>query len=411
MKASIVTIGDEILIGQIVNTNSAWIAGQLNAIGIRVHRMISISDSAEEIHLCLDREFKDVDLIITTGGLGPTSDDITKQTLAEYFGTRLVFNPEAFRDVEAFFAARGLPVTEANRQQAMLPENALSLPNPEGTARGMWFTKGSKQLIALPGVPYEMMVIMENEVLPILERLNAGSFVVHRTIMTAGIGESFLAQLISDWENNLPPHIKLAYLPSPGVVRLRLSAAGNDEQRLNEEIQGQIAQLQTLIPEYIFSLEDEPLPKAIGRMLLEKKATLCTAESCTGGYIAHLITSVPGSSQYYKGSVVAYANEIKEKVLGVDAEILNRHGAVSREVVEAMALGARSLLGTDYAVAVSGIAGPDGGTEQKPVGLTWIAVASPQGVVAQEFRFGNRRERNIQRAAVAALNELRKVIR
>ncbi|MGC8864208.1 MAG: competence/damage-inducible protein A [Bacteroidales bacterium] len=410
MKASIVTIGDEILIGQIVNTNSAWIASRLNAIGIQVQRMLSISDNAEEIRRCLDQEFQSVDLIITTGGLGPTSDDITKPTLAEYFGTRLVFNSDAFRDVEAFFAARGLPLTEANRQQAMLPENALSLPNPEGTARGMWFTANNKHLIALPGVPFEMEAIMENEVLPVLEKMNAGHFVVHRTLMTAGIGESFLAQLISDWENSLPPHIKLAYLPSPGVVRLRLSATGNDEQRLKEEIQNRIEHLQKLIPEYIFSFEDEPLPKAIGRMLLEKKATLCTAESCTGGYIAHLITSVPGSSQYYKGSIIAYANEVKEKILGVNTDTLARYGAVSREVVEAMALGAKNLLGADYAIAVSGIAGPDGGTEQKPVGLTWIAVASPQGVLAQEFRFGNRRERNIQRAAVAALNELRKVV-
>ncbi|MEJ5302809.1 MAG: competence/damage-inducible protein A [Bacteroidales bacterium] len=410
MKASIVTIGDEILIGQIINTNSAWIALRLNSIGIKVHRMLSIGDSREEIIRCLDQEFASVDLIITTGGLGPTSDDITKQTLTEYFGTHLVFNSEAYKDVEAFFTARGLPLTEANRQQAMLPENALSLPNPEGTARGMWFTDGNRQLISLPGVPFEMEVIMENEVLPRLERMYASGALVHRTVMTAGIGESFLADKIAEWEKNLPPHFKLAYLPSPGVVRLRLSASGYDAAALNAEVNNLVEELQKIIPEYIFSLEDEPLPKAIGRMLLARKATLCTAESCTGGYIAHLITTIPGSSQYYKGSVVSYANEIKENLLGVSNNLLHEYGAVSRPVVEAMAAGARNLLKTDYAIAVSGIAGPDGGTVEKPVGLTWIAIAGPEGIVSTEFRLGNRRERNIQRAAVAALNELRKII-
>ena len=410
MKASIVTIGDEILIGQIINTNSAWIASRLNSVGIKVHRMLSIADAADEIKHCLDQEFASVDLIITTGGLGPTSDDITKQTLAEYFGTRLVFNPDAYRDVEAFFAARGLPLTEANRQQAMLPENAQSLPNPEGTARGMWFTTGNRHLISLPGVPFEMEAIMEKEVLPRLERMNAGNAVVHRTVMTAGVGESFLAEKIATWEKNLPPHIKLAYLPSPGVVRLRLSASGSDADSLKAEINRLIDELTRIIPEYIFSLDDEPLPKAIGRMLMKRGASLCTAESCTGGYIAHLITTIPGSSQYYKGSIVAYANEVKKALLGVSPDVLEKHGAVSREVVEAMAQGARRVLEADYAIAVSGIAGPDGGSEQKPIGLTWIAVAGPDGVIAREFRFGNRRERNIQRAAVAALNELRKLI-
>ncbi len=410
MKASIVTIGDEILIGQIINTNSAWIASRLNSIGIKVQRMLSIADAADEIKNCLDQEFASVDLIITTGGLGPTSDDITKQTLAEYFDTRLVFNREAYLDVEVFFAARGLPLTEANRQQAMLPESAQSLPNPEGTARGMWFTSGNRHLISLPGVPFEMEAIMEKEVLPRLERMNAGNAVVHRTVMTAGVGESFLAEKIATWEKNLPPHIKLAYLPSPGVVRLRLSASGSDADSLKAQIDRLIDELSKIIPEYIFSLEDEPLPKAIGRMLLKRGASLCTAESCTGGYIAHLITTIPGSSLYYKGSIVAYANEVKNILLGVSPDVLEKHGAVSREVVEAMAQGARRILAADYAIAVSGIAGPDGGTEHKPVGFTWIAVAGPDGVISREFRFGNRRERNIQRAAVAALNELRKLI-
>lgn len=410
MKASLVTIGDEILIGQVINTNAAWIASRLNSIGIKVLRMVSIADAAEDIKQCLDHEFKFVDLIITTGGLGPTNDDITKQTLAEYFSTPLVFNAEAYRDVEAFFAARGLPLTEANRLQAMLPENALSLPNPEGTARGMWFTSGHRHLISLPGVPFEMEAIMEKEVLPRLETMNTGSAVVHRTLMTAGIGESFLAEKISQWEKSLPPHIKLAYLPSPGVVRLRLSAIGENGEKLQQEINHFIGELQKLIPEYIFSFEDESLSQAIGRMLIARDATICTAESCTGGYIAHLITSIPGSSRYYKGSIIAYANEVKEKLLGIDTQLIEKYGAVSRQVVEAMALGAQKLLVTNYAIAVSGIAGPDGGTETKPVGLTWIAVAGPSGVVSKEFRLGNRRERNIQRAAVAALNELRKLI-
>ncbi|HNQ60242.1 MAG TPA: competence/damage-inducible protein A [Bacteroidales bacterium] len=407
MKAEIITIGDEILIGQIIDTNSAWIANELNLIGIDVCRMISIADQADEIIRAVDDSFQRVDVIVMTGGLGPTSDDKTKQVLCDYFQTHLLFDEEAYKDVEKFFSDRNLEVNEFNRQQAMLPENAINFPNSMGTARGMWFTKDGKHLFSLPGVPYEMKAIMQQSVLPELKKLSGLQFIFHKTIMTTGIGEAFLAEKIHTWETELPSFIKLAYLPSPGLVRLRLSAKGSHPEIVQNAVMQKVEELEKIIPEYIYGFDDEPLEKVVGDILKQKEKTLCTAESCTGGYISHLITSIPGSSDYFKGGVVAYSNEIKAEILQVDENLLKEYGAVSQQVVEAMAINARRLLQSDFSIAVSGIAGPDGGTPQKPVGYVWIAVADAQTCKSEVFHFGNQRMQNIQRTALSALNLIR----
>ncbi len=407
MKAEIITIGDEILIGQIIDTNSAWIANELNLIGIEVGRMISIADQADEIIQAISDSFQRADAIIMTGGLGPTTDDKTKQVLCDYFQTRLVFDEDAYKDVEKFFRERHLEVNEINRQQAMLPENAINFPNPMGTARGMWFTKDGKHLFSLPGVPYEMKAIMQQSVLPELKKLSGSQYIFHKTIMTVGIGEAFLAEKIHLWETDLPSFIKLAYLPSPGLVRLRLSAKGNHPEIVQNAVMQKVKELETIIPEYIYGFDDEPLEKVVGDILKDKGKTLCTAESCTGGYISHLITSIPGSSNYFKGSVIAYSNEIKANILKVDENLLKENGAVSQQVVEAMAKNTHQLLRSDYSIAVSGIAGPDGGTPEKPVGYVWIAVADAQTCKSEAFHFGNQRMQNIQRTALSALNMLR----
>ncbi len=407
MKAEIITIGDEILIGQIIDTNSAWIANELNLIGIDVCRMISIADQADEIIRAVDDSFQRVDVIVMRGGLGPTSDDKTKQVLCDYFQTHLLFDEEAYKDVEKFFSDRNLEVNEFNRQQAMLPENAINFPNPMGTARGMWFTKDGKHLFSLPGVPYEMKAIMQQSVLPELKKLSGLQFIFHKTIMTTGIGEAFLAEKIHTWETELPSFIKLAYLPSPGLVRLRLSAKGSHPEIVQNAVMQKVEELEKIIPEYIYGFDDEPLEKVVGDILKQKEKTLCTAESCTGGYISHLITSIPGSSDYFKGGVVAYSNEIKAEILQVDENLLKEYGAVSQQVVEAMAINARRLLQSDFSIAVSGIAGPDGGTPQKPVGYVWIAVADAQTCKSEVFHFGNQRMQNIQRTALSALNLIR----
>lgn len=407
MQIEIITIGDEILIGQVIDTNSAWLAVQLNGIGIRVSRITSVSDEPGEIRGALDAAFSRVDAVIATGGLGPTRDDLTKQTLCDYFGTRLVFVPEALQNIHRLFGHRGLTITESDHQQAMLPEAATHFPNPEGTAWGMWFNRSGKHLFSLPGVPFEMKAIFSQSILPVLRGLGMHEAIVHKTVMTTGIGESALSALINQWETALPAHIKLAYLPSPGVVRLRLSAFGADSDTLVRETEQQIAMLREIIPAYIYGYDDASLQEITGRLLLQGRYTLATAESCTGGLIAHLITGVPGCSAWFKGSVVAYANEIKSRVLGVREGTLDTDGAVSERTVLEMAEGIRLLYHCDFGLAVSGIAGPDGGTTEKPVGLVWIAVAGPGGTIARSFRFGRERERNITRSAFAALNFLR----
>jgi nicotinamide-nucleotide amidase len=406
MLAEIITIGDELLIGQVIDTNSAWIAEQLNMAGIKVHQITSISDNQEHILQTLKEASSRVQLILITGGLGPTKDDITKQTLCKYFDTSLVFSEEAYKNVENLFYHRGVKVTEVNRQQAMVPANCKVLPNVNGTAPCMWFEKENCIYVSMPGVPFEMKAIMEQEVLPqLLKKQN--QVIIHRTILTEGVGESMLASIIETWEDALPEFIKLAYLPQPGMVRLRLTAYGNDREMLQDAVSKAEKELYPLAGKYIFGYDNDTIESVVGQILRQKGMSLSTAESCTGGNIAQLITSIAGSSDYFKGSVVAYSNEIKEKMLGVPHQTLVDHGAVSEQTVIAMAEGIRKKFETDYSIAVSGIAGPGGGTDEKPVGTTWIAVATPTGTTARKFLLGDHRGRNIRKASMAALNMLR----
>jgi nicotinamide-nucleotide amidase len=411
MLAEIITIGDEILIGQIVDTNSAWMGEQLNLAGIKVHQITSVSDNAEHIVKALDEAKSRVDLILITGGLGPTKDDITKHTLVKYFNTSLRFDEEVHQHVKALFARFGREVTGVNLKQAEVPESCTVIHNANGTAPGMWFNKDGTVFVSMPGVPYEMKKMMGAEILPRLKKKYNLPTIVHRTILTQGIGESFLSEIIADWENSLAEkNIKLAYLPSPGMVRLRLSASGNDETTLRKTVEEKVEELNKLIPQHIYGYEKDTLEQLVGRLLKEKKQTLSLAESCSGGLIAHLVTSVPGSSAYFMGGVVSYSYESKTNMLGVTMETLEKFGAVSEEVVTQMALGARKEFKTDWAVSASGIAGPDGGMEGKPVGTVWIAVAGPTGVKANKFQFGGDRERNIAVTAITALNMLRKAL-
>ncbi len=408
MKAEIISIGDELLIGQVVNTNASWIASELNMAGIQVVHIAAIADDKEAIVKSLDDASERADIILITGGLGPTKDDITKKTLAEYFNSKLVFHEPTFNQIKEIFKARNFEVTDINRQQAMIPDKCEPLFNKNGTAPGMWFEKEGKVFVSMPGVPFEMKPMVTEQVLPRLnKKFNFGT-IIHKTVMTTGMPESFLADKIKEWENNLPENIKLAYLPQPGIVRLRLTAKGHDKAALQKAVDLQVEKLKAIIGDIIYGYDDITLEEVVGQLLREKGQTLSTAESCTGGYIAHLITSIAGSSDYFQGSVVSYSNEVKSKVLGVPESDLIEHGAVSQQVVEAMVIGVRKLMGTDYAVATSGIAGPTGGTPEKPVGTTWIAVATPEKVVSKLFHFGEHRGRNIRRAALAALEMLRK---
>lgn len=426
MQAEIITIGDEILIGQIVDTNSAWMGQALNMAGISVKQITSVSDEREHILKALDEAKSRADIILITGGLGPTNDDVTKNTLCEYFNTGLRFDAQVYEDVERLFKSRGFEVTPINRKQAEVPENCIPIRNKNGTAPGMWFEVNSPLLpfpgvetkitVSMPGVPYEMKAIMQEYVIPELKKKFKLPVIFHKTILTQGIGESFLAELIKDWEESLKEkNIKLAYLPAAGIVRLRLSTKGSDEKKLKRDVEEKVEELQKIIPQYIYGFETygnepETIEKIIGQLLTEKKQTLAIAESCTGGYISHLITKVPGCSSYFEGSVVSYSYDVKKIDLKVTSETLEKHGAVSKEVVEQMARGIREKFKTDYSVAASGIAGPSGGTPEKPIGTVWIAVASKNRIISEKFQFGNNRERNIYRSAIAALNMLRKEI-
>ena len=415
MRTEIINIGDELLIGQVTNTNASWMAEQLNLSGFSVHQFTVISDSKEHILEALETAEKRAEIVLLSGGIGPTRDDITKHTLCEYFNTRLVFCEEAYRDIETLFGRLDFKVTDLNRQQAEVPESCISIPNPNGTARGMWFEKdrpgGGKTIFcSMPGVPFEMKAMMTGEVIPRLKKIFNTPFIYHRTMLTQGIGESFLAEMIEPWEDALPSNIKLAYLPQPGIVRLRLTAQGAEEEELHRQVDAEIEKLKELVKDYFFGFDLDTLEEITGKLLLEKGATVATAESCTGGEIARLIASVPGCSAWFRGSVVAYANEIKANILGVSTESLETYGAVSFEVVTEMAAGIVEKFDVDYAIATSGIAGPDGGTPEKPVGTVWIAIATPQGIEATQFLFGNNRERNVRRAALQALNMLRKAL-
>ncbi len=407
MTAEIISIGDELLIGQVVNTNASWIAAELNKTGIRISRITAIGDNAPDIRQTLRDACKKNDIVLLTGGLGPTKDDKTKKILAEYFDSGMVFHEPTFEHIKKLFKARNFDLSALNRQQAEVPEKCTPLPNFNGTAPGMWFEKNGKVIVSMPGVPFEMQPMVTHEVIPRLQKKYKLPYIYHKTIMTHGMPESKLAEKIKDLENNLPEHIKLAYLPQPGIVRLRLSATGPDKKALEEDVNSYCRKFTEVIPELIFGYDDITLEQVVGQLLRDKNLTISTAESCTGGYLAHLFTSVPGSSDYYKGSVISYANEVKIKELQVLQSDLDTYGAVSQQVVEQMARGVREKLGTDYSLSTSGIAGPDGGTEEKPVGTVWIALAGPDGVKSKLFHFGEHRQRNIRRSALAALDMLR----
>ncbi len=407
IKAEIISIGDELLIGQVINTNASWMASELNKNGIKVIRINAVSDSASDIKSAIAEAEQRAGIILLTGGLGPTKDDITKHVLADYFNSKMIFHKPTYEQVKEIFKARKFKVSDVNKKQAEIPDNCIPLFNEHGTAPGMWFEKEDMVLVSMPGVPFEMRSLLKNHVIPRLQKKYSLNHIFHKTIMTTGVGESMLAERITDWENNLPDNIKLAYLPQPGIVRLRLSTTGNKKNKLENEVKNHCQKLNSIIPEIIFGYDDITIEEVIGNQLLSANKTLSTAESCTGGYIAHLITSIAGSSAYFKGSVVSYSNDVKINELGVDSVMLDSMGAVSREVIEQMAIGGQELLKTDYCLATSGIAGPDGGTNEKPVGTVWIALATPTSVHSKLFHFGEHRGRNIRRSALAAMNMLR----
>lgn len=411
MLAELISIGDELLIGQVVNTNASWMAEKLNDAGIRVKQISAISDDREHIFKALNEASLRADIILLTGGLGPTKDDITKSVLTEYFNSKLIFNQEVFENIKNIFGKYGRKISDLNRNQAKIPACAKPIKNNVGTAPGMWFEQDGKIVISMPGVPYEMKAMMENFIIPELQNRFTKEAIFHKTILTAGIGESALAEIIEDWETSLPENIKLAYLPKPGIVRLRLSAYGQKAELLEQSICTEIQKLGLIIPELIFGYDDDTLEKNVGDLLRKANQTLAVAESCTGGLIAHLITSIPGSSDYFKGGVVAYANEIKQSFLNVSEKNLVNFGAVSEQVALQMALGVKEKLNTDFAISTTGIAGPGGGTEEKPVGTVWIAVATPTTIFAKHYQMGDHRERNIQRTAITALNMLRKTLK
>jgi nicotinamide-nucleotide amidase len=410
MRAAIITIGDEILIGQTVDTNSAWIGAELSKSGFDVYTIISVHDAKDDIIHALSEVKGKADVVLITGGLGPTSDDITKPVLCEFFNTRLVENTQVKSMIEEMMRRRNNPMNENNRRQSLVPESCKVLTNARGTAPGMWFEKDGTIFISMPGVPSEMKYLMTEHVLPELNKRFTSQIILHRNIMTYGTFEAKLAEILTDFEKGLPANIKLAYLPSSGVIKLRLTGRGDNHKILQEQISRQVDILYNTIPEFIYGENEDPLEKVVGDLLKDKKQTVCTAESCTGGEIAHLITSIPGSSGYYKGSVIAYSNSIKATVLNIPDEIIESHGAVSEEVVKYMAAETRKLLQSDYCIATSGIAGPDGGSGQKPVGTLWMAVSSEKGTIAEKRVFGTERQTNIKRFSLAALNLLRKQI-
>ena len=406
----LINIGDELLIGQVVNTNAAFIGQQMTAAGFELTDVITIGDDGPAIREAVERAMSKTDVVLMTGGLGPTKDDITKKVICDIFQRELVIDEATLKQVTEMFAARGMELTETNRQQAAVPEGCVVLTNTLGTAPGLWLEKDEKVLISLPGVPFEMEKLIKDEVLP---RLKAGKFrsssLLYKVVQCTNITESGLSDMLEEYEKQLPEGFKLAYLPKPGIIRLRLTAEGNDTEQMQTTLDQQFDLLKQQVAEYAFTDEDIELEEVVGRLLVKAGKTMATAESCTGGYIAHLITSVPGSSRYFQGSLVSYSNDIKRDLLNVREDNLKRRGAVSEPVVSDMALNAMGLFDVDYTIATSGIAGPDGGMPEKPVGTVWIAVATPVRLATKEFRFGSRmgRKQIIERAARAALNMLR----
>ena len=426
MTAHIINIGDELLIGQVVNTNASWMAEELNKRNIKVTNISVISDGGDDIRTQLDRSLAEADVVLITGGLGPTKDDITKTVLCEYFGDTLVRHQPTYDQVQRFFERRGLPFTEINQAQALVPSKCKVILNEVGTAPCMVFTmhNSEKIVVSMPGVPFEMKWLMQNSVLPLLQERLGSDAIVHKTILTFGIGESFLADKIADWEDALPAHIKLAYLPEAGKVRLRLSAYASKitdnrlqitdkyllKNLLEQDVAEQIVKLEEIIGENIYGYDDETISSAIGKLLKQKGAMLATAESCTGGLIGNFITEVSGSSAYYKGGIIAYSNELKERLLGVRHETLEQYGAVSEETAVEMARGCLAATGADYAIATTGISGPTGGTDEKPRGLVYIAIASRTEVVCNRYVFTTTRQQHQQRTANQALFDLYKLL-
>ena len=407
----IITIGDEILIGQIVDTNSAWMAVELNKAGFQLAQITSVHDEADHIKKALDEALLRADVVLMTGGLGPTKDDITKQTLCEYFGTKMVFNPDVLENIQQIYHTRQSVMNELTKSQAMVPENCTVIQNRAGSAPITWFEKEGKVIVSMPGVPLEMKKVMSEEIIPRLQKYFKTPAIIHKTVQVYGIPESQLALRLTEWENALPEYLHLAYLPNFGIVKLRLSGAGQDEYKLEEAINQQIETLKSILGESIFAYEDKPVEKIIYEKLKISGLTVSTAESCTGGNIAHRLTLIPGISDCFKGSVVAYHNELKINALGVSARDIEQYGAVSSQVATQMAEGARKVMQTDLAVATTGIAGPTGGTDEKPVGTIWISVSSPERTITRSFNFGQfARENFIERSTMAALMMLNEMI-
>ncbi len=406
MRAEILSIGDELLIGQTINTNASWLGQECSKLGIRIVHVTTISDEKQLIKDAVDEAFKRADLVLVTGGLGPTKDDITKYTLCEYFDSELEIHIPTLQRIEAFFSKRNRPMLDVNIRQAELPKKCTILENVNGTAAGMWFEKDGKILISMPGVPYEMKGIMMEQAFPRLQEKFALKALYHRTLMTQGIGESFLADQVQDWENEVREKgLGLAYLPSPGMVKLRLTSYEGESRA--EEIDAYFKQLEERFPNYVYGKEDETIQLVLGRLLREKKMTIGTVESCTGGSLAQTMVSVAGASDYFQGSFLTYTNELKNRLVDVSKHDLDTVGAVSREVVEQMAKNGREKLGVDICISTSGVAGPDGGTEELPVGTIWIGIATKDKVSAKKFQFGDHRERNIQMTVLTALNLVR----
>lgn len=414
MKAEILTIGDEILIGQIVNTNAVWIAQELNRIGIQVAHMASVSDNETAIFDALISASGRAQFVFITGGLGPTKDDITKKVLADFFNTKLIIDETVLSDVTKFFALRNKTVTEINRNQALVPQGCRVIRNLNGTAPAMWFEKKGCVYVSMPGVPYEMKSLMSNDILPLIKQNFKLPFIYHKTVLTQGIGESYLAEKIEDWEDELSEKgIKLAYLPQPGIVRLRLSIHGENENEIKESVELEISKLNKLIPEFVFGYEEfgqetPTIQSIVVDLLLKINKTVSLAESCTGGHVAALLTSIPGVSSVFAGGLVPYSNIAKQNLLNVPPEIFEQFGAVSKECVLSMASNVLKKFNTDYSISISGVAGPSGGTPEKPVGFVWIGIASKNESEAFSFQFGDNRQRNISMTATTALNLLRK---
>ncbi len=407
MRADIITIGDEILIGQVIDTNSAWLATELNKVGFSVRQITSITDTPEHITNAVEDSMKESDLVIVTGGLGPTNDDRTKQTLAKLFNTTIALHKPTLDTIKTFLDGRKMPLNSNNFGQALQPVGAVILENTEGTAPGILFERDNTIVVSMPGVPHEMKAITTNKVIPFIKNKFNTVPIINRTVLTQGIAEAVLAETLEEWEESIPDYISLAYLPKPGMVRLRLSARGDSSPYINAEIEMLIDKLYSIIPDAIFGQEDDSLQSVIGEILAKKGLAIATAESCTGGRIASFITQIPGASKYFKGTVVAYSNEIKENILKVKKSTIDNNGAVSEPVVREMIKGICDIMDTDIAIATSGIAGPDGGTPDKPVGTTWIAIGNKNIQIVRCFCFGSDREKNMIRATQTALNMLR----